>query len=181
MTDYDSLARVKMDGYAQSAGVNKSIVRLREVNINNYPQVIQQDENGYTLFFNGKSQYSQWRIKGDKKMTDYNQFDDAVKAKKAASKFLSIEIGESAEYEFAGMKLVNQINNFSHDEETVWLVSLKGIDPKLPEERKNWTVSSVKVFEQFKNQDINEGDRILISREPKGDKSTYIVKKLGGK
>ena len=108
----------------------------------------------------------------------YEQFDSAVKAKNAANKFLSIQIGESAEYEFTGMKLVNQMNNFSHEPEEVWLVSLKGVDPELPEERKNWTVSSVKVFNQFKDQDINEGDRILISREPKGDKSTYIVKKL---
>ena len=163
--DYSQLARVKMAGYAQSAGVNKSIVKLRQVNINNYPQVIQQDENGYTLFFNGKSQYSQWRIKGDKKMTDYNQFDDAVKAKKAASKFLSIEIGESVEYEFAGMKLVNQINNFSHDEETVWLVSLKGIDPKLPEERKNWT--AIRSAHGEKNMPRARANLFIFTKTPR--------------
>ena len=181
--DYSQLARVKMAGYAQSAGVNKSIVKLRQVNINNYPTCENQSVQGYDLISrddNGnivKTQHSLWKFKGNKTM-DYGAFDSAVKAKNAANKFLSIQIGESAEYEFTGMKLVNQMNNFSHEPEEVWLVSLKGVDPELPEERKNWTVSSVKVFNQFKDQDINEGDRILISREPKGEKSTYTVKKL---
>ena len=177
--NYDTLARVKRSAYAQVS--NKS-VKIREVNFKTYPlyevddtgkgYLAIRDEQGNII----RRQYFKRSIRGNN--MQYEQFDSAVKAKNAANKFLSIQIGESAEYEFTGMKLVNQMNNFSHEPEEVWLVSLKGVDPELPEERKNWTVSSVKVFNQFKDQNINEGDRILISREPKGDKSTYIVKKL---
>jgi hypothetical protein len=181
--DYEQLTRIKRSAYAQVS--NKS-VKIREVNFKTYPLVEPLNEIGYNLLIRDesgnviKSQYHKWKTWGQNNM-DYGAFDSAVKAKNAANKFLSIQIGESAEYEFTGMKLVNQMNNFSHEPEEVWLVSLKGVDPELPEERKNWTVSSVKVFNQFKDQDINEGDRILISREPKGDKSTYIVKKLSVK
>ena len=178
MVDYDTLARVKMVGYAQSAGVNKSIVKLRAVNFKNYPLVenlsktdydlVSYDENGNIL----KSQHCLIKNKGTN-MTDYGSFDDQVKAKKAASKFLTIEIGESAEYEFTGMKM--GMNNFGED---AWIVSLKGLDSSLPEERKTWTFASLKIFDSFKSQNINEGDKILISREPKGGKSTYTVKKL---
>ena len=177
--DYSQLARVKMAGYAQSAGVNKSIVKLREVNFKTYP-LYEVDDNGkgYLAIRDEQGniirrQYFKRSIRG-KSMTDYSSFDEQVKAKKAASKFLTIEIGESAEYEYTGMK--TGVNNFGED---AWIVSLKGLDPTLPEERKSWTFASLKIFDQFKDQDINEGDRILISREPKGQKSTYTVKKLG--
>ena len=176
--DYSQLARVKMVGYAQSAGVNNSIVKLRQVNFKTYP-LYEVDDNGkgYLAIRDEQGnvirrQYFKRSIRG-KSMTDYSSFDEQVKAKKAASKFLTIEIGESAEYEFTGMKI--GMNNFGED---AWIVSLKGIDPDLPEERKTWSVASLKVFNQFKEQNINEGDKILISREAKGSKSTYTVKKL---
>ena len=175
MTDYEQLARKK---WSIAQAENKS-VKLRLVNFKNYPTVEFTDINGYTLVSrddNGnilKSQKCLWRNKGSN-MTDYNSFDEQVKSKKAASKFLTIEIGESAEYEYTGMK--TGVNNFGED---AWIVSLKGLDPTLPEERKSWTFASLKIFDQFKDQDINEGDRILISREPKDQKSTYTVKKLG--
>ena len=178
MTNYDTLARVKRSAYAQSDGVNKSIVKLRQVDIINYPKVILQDINGYTLAsYNNQGneirrQYILWKFKGKNNM-DYGTFDEDVKKKKAESKYLTIEIGESAEYEVTGMKM--GVNNFGED---AWVVSLKGLDSSLPEERKTWTFASLKIFDSFKGQDINEGDKILISREPKGGKSTYTVKKL---
>lgn len=49
---------------------NKSI-KLRDIDIINYPKVIFQDVNGYQLQSeDGKIQYSQWRNKGTKKMTE---------------------------------------------------------------------------------------------------------------
>ena len=182
MTNYDTLANIKRSAYGQVA--NKSVI-IKAVNFKNYPTVESSDENGYTLVSYdedgnlSKSQYHKWRNTGKTKM-DYNskEFQDAIKRKKALSKFLSIQIGESAEYIMTSMKQSTQVSSFSGEMEDCWIVALKGVDPEIPNEVKNWSVTSLAVVNQFIDQKIKDGDKIKIERQPKGDKSKYVVTKI---
>jgi len=154
-------------------------MKLNQYN-DNHAKVITSDEHGYCLETNdGKRLYSQWKHFG-KKM-DYNnkEFLGVEKRKQASYKFLSLKIGEtSAVYIFNGITTTTQMNSFSHSIEDVWVVSLKGTDPEMPEEAKTWTFGSPNIYNQFKDNNIQEKDRIQITREPKGEKSKYIVKKV---
>lgn len=58
---------------------NKSI-HLREIDIINYPKVIQSDENGYTLATEIKQIYSKWKFKGKTTMTQIIHPSNFVKA-----------------------------------------------------------------------------------------------------
>jgi hypothetical protein len=168
---------------AKAEIISRSI-KLKPYN-NNYAQVISSDANGYILASfdeNGnetKRQTCQWRNRAKNKMVDYKSFEDGINAKKAQSKFLSIEIGGSATYELASLKASTQVSNFSGEMEDCWIAVLNGVDPKFPDEKKNWTITSLAVINQFREQNIQDGDKILIERIAKGDKkSTYKIKKL---
>lgn len=171
MTNYNELERKEVVSFPKI--IHKAIIK------NNHPEceptatgynLISKDENGNIL----KIQNCLWTTKG-KKMTQYNDFDKLAKEKKASSKFLSLQIGENATYEYAGMVQATQMNNFSHDLEEVWVITLKGIDPEIPTEKKSWSVAALAIYNQFRDQNVQEGDIIKISREPKGDKSRYVV------
>ena len=152
---------------------------------NNYPKVITSDENGYVLASYDeqgneiKRQHLQWKHFG-KKM-DYNnkELTGVEKRKQASYKFLSLKVGETSPvFIFNGITTTTQMNNFSHQIEDVWVVNLKGINPEFPDEAKTWTFGSIAIFNQFKDNNIQEKDQIQIERQPKGDKSKYIVKKV---
>lgn len=178
MVNYEQLSRNRGSALLNSDARNKSI-KLKNIDIINYPKVETSDEHGYCLkTSDGKCLYSQWKHFG-KNMTDYAKFNDVEKRKQASYKFLSIKIGEtSAPYIFMGITATTQMSNFSHEIEDVWVVSLKGTDPELPDEVKTWTFSSVNIYNQFKDNNIQEKDKIKIERQPKGDKSKYVVTKI---
>ena len=137
--------------------------------------LISRDENGNII----KIQHSLWTRNSKNKM-DYSQFDKSVAKKKAQSKFLSLSpLGESGDYIFAGMTQIQGLNYNKTEMEDQWFIELKGTNPEIPDEKKNWTTASLKVYEQFVNQKIQEGDKIRITREPTTPgKTKYIVTKI---
>ena len=147
---------------------------------NNYAKVLTSDENGYVLETeDGTLLYSQWKHFGKKMDYENKDLVAVQKRKQAMYKFLSLKIGEtSSVYEFQGITTTTQMNSFSHEIEDVYVARLKGTDPEIPDEKKTWTFSSPNIYDQFKDKNIQEGDKIMISREPKGDKSRYIVSKV---
>ena len=160
---------------------NKSI-KLRDINFNNYPTCENVSTTGYDLISrdnNGniiKSQHCLFRTNG--KNMEYKQFDALEKQKKdemkKKSKFISLEVGESIKVIFKDIKAITAQNPWSKELEDTWVVIVDD-EGNL----KNWTLWSTKIFKQFKDQDIQEGQEIEISRVPNAKgKSDYIVKKI---
>jgi len=91
---------------------------------------------------------------------DYSQFDPIVQKKKKRSKFLTMDINETAIFTFLGMEAIKRQNPMSGEVEDAWLIKL------LDEEgnEKQWTTTSLAVFNQFKDQNIQENDKVRISK-----------------
>lgn len=106
-------------------------------------------------------------------MINYNQFDDAVKTKKAQMKYLYIEDGASIFFIFKDMEMVRAKNSFSGEIEDQWHYALEDMDGN----PKEWDTGSLAIFNQFKDQDIQPDDKILITKEVSGKKVRYVIKK----
>ena len=107
-------------------------------------------------------------------MVDYTKFDEIVARKKKQQKYLSLEEGESTFFTFLGITAGIRQNPFSGDEEEVWFVTLEDDEGN----KKRWTIASLYIFNQFKEQDIQEGDRIKIAKIRQGNKTRYLVEKI---
>jgi len=105
---------------------------------------------------------------------DYSQFDPIVQQKKKKSKFLTMDAGEMAVFTFLGMEAIKRQNPISGEVEDAWLVKL------LDEEgnEKQWTFTGLGVFNQFKDQNIQENDKIRISKVKQGNRTRYVVEKM---
>lgn len=106
-------------------------------------------------------------------MVDYSAYDDIVARKKKEQRYLTLEDGECAVFTFLGIKLAIRENPFSGEEEEVWLIDLEDSEGY----RKRWTVASLYIFNQFKEQNIQEGDRIRITKKRR-KKIRYLVEKI---
>jgi len=105
---------------------------------------------------------------------DYSQFDQIVKEKRKKSKFLTMEAGETAVFTFLSMEAIKRQNPISGEVEDAWLVKL------LDEEgnEKQWTFTGLGVFNQFKEQNIQENDKIRVSKVKQGNRTRYLVEKM---
>lgn len=105
---------------------------------------------------------------------DYSQFDNIVKKKKKQGKFLTLDVNDTEVFTFLGMEAIKRQNPFSGELEDAWLVKL--LDDEGNE--KQWTFSSLSVFNQFKEQNIQENDKIRITKGEINGKARYSVEKM---
>ncbi|MEK6884165.1 MAG: hypothetical protein AABY22_31335 [Nanoarchaeota archaeon] len=110
-------------------------------------------------------------------MLDYNAFDEMVKEKKKKSKFFSMDIDDTQVFTLLSLDKAKMINNFSGEMEDVWVYLLEDEDKN----QKTWDTGSLKVFSQFKENEIQEGDRIRITCVLKGKNKNYVIEPLKGK
>lgn len=153
------------------------------MNNNNIP-IIDEGKDGYWIIYTdeqNKITKKEWvnnppySIEEDIfNMIDYNQFDEIVKEKRKKSKFLYLDVNQTAIFTFLNMGIAKVQNPFNQEIEDAWIITLlneEGVE-------KQWTVRSLSVYEQFKRQNIQEQDKIKITRVPAGRNSKYIVLKM---
>ena len=106
---------------------------------------------------------------------DYTQFDKIVKAKRKKGKFLVLDSNESAELTLSSLETITRQNNFSGEIEDAWLAKLKDDEGN----EKMWTFTSLSIFNQFKDKNIQEEDLIRITKQLQSNgKHKYIVENL---
>ena len=106
---------------------------------------------------------------------NYVQFDDFEKNKIRQNKFLISQDNESIILKFKAMKSLKMINSFSGEEEDT--IQYKFLDEEFGVE-KIWNAGSLSVYQQFKNNDIQEEDLVKITKKVEGNKKRYLVEKV---
>ncbi len=106
---------------------------------------------------------------------NYGQFDKAVEQKEAENPYLtsSIPDGASIFFIFKGMEQIRARNNFSGKIEDQWHYEFTDMAGN----KKEWDAGSLAIFNQFKDQNIQPDDKVLITKKVDGNKKRYVIKK----
>lgn len=106
---------------------------------------------------------------------DYTKFNDFEMNKLRRNKFLLLQPNETITLRFKGAKQMKMINSFSGEEEDT--IQYKFYDEEY-EMEKTWNASSLNIFRQFKEQQIQEEDLVAITKQVEGKKTRYVINKI---
>lgn len=109
---------------------------------------------------------------------NYGDYNDIVKKKEEEIPYVtsSIPDGGSVYFIFQSVEKIRG-KNFHGKVEDQWHYEFKDASGK---NDKEWDTGSLAVFNMFKEQNIQPGDRVLITKEVNGTQVRYKVKKEEG-